>query len=902
MTQTYHTVGGTHVVTRAYDADTLSTVRCVNSIGVGKDQHSVVWEAINYDDLYYPIPQSASLSRVDRCFSNRKDNDIWGDWMRKPFISLPNDVSEIDPAWTTCSGVKIGAMDPPRALVPASGFDDPPLSKPADPPSAEPITQAPPSLPKATPGKTVPDPVPGPTNQPQQDDNPSAKPNPEPGNDPAVTPDDPLQDPPSDPPAASPVQMKSSATPEVPAPVPQESFSNPSTFKVPGDTKSNLGDGPESLPPTQANMPISKQQPAKQAGMHHDSPNEFGLISSALFSGPSPSPDQVQQRPSDEKQVQTPDRQQSPTPNQNNGGSSKDSQDPSAGISPVQGSDLEKTGINTDMHQSGTDRHSSNEVIIPQDDAPSRTDDPPARGNSGGSGRPDSGGAVDGSGSQGSSAVGNSQKEPQQDEHPSEGTLGNTDQPNPPTTAGEQSKTSPLTFEFVSEKPPIVAGSHTIARAPDGGAVVEGTTIHPGNAQVVHGTPISVAPNAIVVGSSSFDFRPPSSPQTTAAAPVIKQDANGGLVVGATTIMQGDSGLVNNHKVSVGSSNVIIDGKSFALPAATAHPATGSVDVGGLQVVAGSNDGVLVAGSTLTPGAQATISGHAVSIGLGTIAVDGTVHSLPTTLAMSPLLVNGQTIREDSSGNVVVGSSTVNPGSQATIAGHTISVAANDKVIVDQNTYALPASAGIVQVPQFLSQTPASSIVIDGKSVHQDAQGNLVIGTSTILQGAQITVAGHTISAASSNIVLDGTTLSLPAKAISISVQSVFTVGDQTFTAASAGFAIAGTTVSPQGPAVTISGTVVSLGTAGLVIGSKTVPLPSATAEATGLGDVIMSAFGSPGGSKQVGVPTPAPTPAGSPGNVTTFNLEAGADSRGLRLGMTSMIVLSVLLGMVIAL
>ncbi|KAL8766984.1 MAG: hypothetical protein Q9209_006396 [Squamulea sp. 1 TL-2023] len=900
MTQTYHTVGGTHVVTRAYDANALSTVRCVNSLGVGKDKPSVVWEAINYDDLYYPIPLSASLSRVDRCFSNRKDNEVWGDWMRKPFISLPADVSEIDPAWTTCSGVKIGAMDPPRALVPASGFHDPPLSKPENPPSAEPITQAPPSLPKATPGKTVPEPVPGPTNQPQQGDNPSVRPKPELGNDPAETPNDPLQDPPSNPPAPSPVEKESSASPEVPAPVPQESSLNRPTFKVPGDTERYPGNGIETPPPALANGPIAKQQPAKQGEEHRDSPSDFGLISSALFPGPSPSPDQVRQRPSNKKQGQTPEGQQSPALDKSYGGSSTDSKNPSESISSVQGSDLANTGTNTDMHPSGTNHYSPNEAVNLQNDAPSRKDDLLAPGDSGGSGTPDSGAIVDGSGSQGSSAVGNPPKEPQQHENPSEGTLGNTAQLNPPTTAGKQSNTSPMTFDFVSEKPPTVAGSHTIARAPDGGAVVEGTTIRPGNAQVVHGTPISVASNAIVVGSSSFEFRPPSSPQTPAAAPIIKQGPNGGLVVGATTIMQGDWGLVNDHKVSVGSSNVIIDGKPFALPAATAHPASSSFNVGGLQVVAGSNDGVVVAGSTLSLGAQATISSHAVSIGLGIVAIDGTAHSLPTTLAKSPLLVDGQTIREDSNGNVIVGSSTVKPGTRATIAGHTISVVANDKIIIDQNTYALPVDAGIVQVSSSPSQTPASLVIIDGKPVHQDAQGNLVIGTTTVSPGAQITVAGHTISAAPSNIVLDGKTLSLPANAISISVQSVFTVGGEPFTAAPAGFAVAGTTVSPEGPAVTISGTVVSLGTAGLVIGTKTVPLPSSVAEATGLGDVIMSGFGSPEGSRQVGTPTPAPTPAGSPGNVTTFNLGSGTSSKRLGLGMMSIMVMSVLSWMMV--
>ena len=54
----------------------------------------------------------------------------------------------------------------------------------------------------------------------------------------------------------------------------------------------------------------------------------------------------------------------------------------------------------------------------------------------------------------------------------------------------------------------------------------------------------------------------------------------------------------------------------------------------------------------------------------------------------------------------------------------------------------------------------------------------------------------------------------------------MFTVGGDTFTAAATGAVIGGTlTLSPNGPGITLSGTPVSLGPNGLMIGSTTVPL-----------------------------------------------------------------------------
>jgi len=172
-------------------------------------------------------------------------------------------------------------------------------------------------------------------------------------------------------------------------------------------------------------------------------------------------------------------------------------------------------------------------------------------------------------------------------------------------------------------------------------------------------------------------------------------------------------------------------------------------------------------------------------------------------------------------GGLAIGSITLAPGAQTTIAGHSISVGPS-AVFIDSSTYAFPSAAGAV----VLSTTPSGP------------QRSVVTfpGGSVLGAGGVATISGQIVSVLSNDqgAVIGGST-------IAFAPTSVFTVGDQTFTAAPTGFAVAGTSVSVDGPAVTISGTIVSLGPSGLHIGSSTVLLTSASA--TGLAGLILSAF-----------------------------------------------------------
>ena len=304
--------------------------------------------------------------------------------------------------------------------------------------------------------------------------------------------------------------------------------------------------------------------------------------------------------------------------------------------------------------------------------------------------------------------------------------------------------------------------------------------------------------------------------------------SDGGLILAGQTLAPGAQITIGGHAISVGSGNVVVDGNTQILPTAIPAPPAQPL-IGGSTMQRASNGAVIIGGSTLPVGSQATISGHVISVGLANVVVDGTTNALPTpALTALPILLNGQTIQRASNGGLIIGISTVAPGTQTTIAGHVISVGPNN-VVVDSSTYALPAVAGATLISSPNASAQRNAITLPNGSI-LSAGGN------------PVTISGEIVSILSNDqgAVIDGTTMLFA----SPTAQSVFTVGGQTFTAAPSSFVVGGATVSLDGSAVTIAGTVISLGPSGLQIGSMTIPL--ATATPTGLGGYIISAFNAP--------------------------------------------------------
>lgn len=398
----------------------------------------------------------------------------------------------------------------------------------------------------------------------------------------------------------------------------------------------------------------------------------------------------------------------------------------------------------------------------------------------------------------------------------------------------------------------VVAAGNTIVRDPGGGVIVASSTYAPGQtAQISGDTPLSVGPDHVVVGGTSYAL-PPASPTNPAplAAHSIVRASNGGIVIGSSTIAPGQQASIAGHVISAGSSVALVDGSTYALaPSAgaivQAPPAPSSpspVLIAGQSAIKATNGGLVIGSSIIAPGSQANVAGHAVSVGSSNAVVDGTTYALPSSNGgvlqalptPPPVLDAGQTLVRASNGGIVIGSSTIGPGQQATVAGHIISVGSS-VAAVDGTTYALPSSPGAT-----LQQAPnlAQNIAVNSKVT-------LANGAVISAGGSPATVDGTVVAIPSDNsgLIVNGKTVPLP----TVAPNSIFAVAGQTFTAAPTGFAVDGQFVSSGGPAITLSGTVVSLGPAGLQVGTSTVPLTPAERSSgadANLGGLIMGGLG----------------------------------------------------------
>ena len=760
MTETYHQVGGVHTTTIGYNPGDLSSIACVNSLGSG-DGSPVKWASINYADLYAPIPASESSSHVAQCFTDPSQAGVWGNYMQNPYISLPQDISNADPLWSTCSAAILGAMDPPSALtagvamVPISLGQDPAQPEKATTTAADPVQTA-------VPGQSIPVPAPSPTT-PNEGDSPTESGSTDPGNG---------QDSPRHrhggfpniPGYLSPVSelVNPNPSPDNVAPEPSAP-SNPSNHQ--------FGFGPENANPNDM------------------SPAELSMLHQVLASSLSP----VITNP-----VTSPNTGQS-------SGNAPGNPRPQPEAAPVASNtspDIQLQPISAAIYNNQQPSNNEPQNPSPGTDAP-QGDNGPLQENAPPGGTP-----------QGDNA-------PPQNNAPQDVPPGN-----PTQYSGIASPAAP--GQGVPAGPPEQAA---LTRGPNGGLIIGGSTVMPGQAATINNHQVSVGPSDVVVDSNTYAFAPLTTPPAipiTVAGLSMQSASNGGVIIAGQTLAPGVQTTIGGHTISVGAGNVVVDGNTHILPTAIPAPPPQPL-IGGSTMQRASDGAVLIGSSTLLIGSQVTIAGHVISVGSANVVVDGTTNALPTPgPSPSPILLNGQTIQRASNGGLIIGTSTIAPGSQITIAGYIISVGPNN-IILDSSTYALPPVAGAT-----LLSSPSAS-----------AQRNAITlpnGSVLSAGGSPITISGEIISILSNDqgAVIDGSTILFA----SPTARSVFTVGGQTFTAAPSSFVVGGATVSLDGAAVTIAGTVVSLGPSGLQIGSMTIPL--ATVTPTGLGAYIMSAFDAP--------------------------------------------------------
>ena len=238
--------------------------------------------------------------------------------------------------------------------------------------------------------------------------------------------------------------------------------------------------------------------------------------------------------------------------------------------------------------------------------------------------------------------------------------------------------------------------------------------------------------------------------------------------------------------------------------------------------------GVEVAGSTITPGVQTEVAGTDISVGVGNVVIGGSTFNALSLQSPTPVLAGGQPIVA-SKGGVLIGGSSYSLGAQATISGTPVSVGAGN-LLVGGSTYDLPS---------YPTQKP---IVVDGNTITRADNGDVVFYGSTIAPNIEATVAGHTLFAGTSSVVVDGVSYLLPTLVAAATAQdakaSVITLAG-------------GIVISAGGSAVVVSGTTYSIPSDDkyLIVNGRTTALPTVSQSNLGIITLANGATISAGGS-----------------------------------------------------
>lgn len=161
-----------------------------------------------------------------------------------------------------------------------------------------------------------------------------------------------------------------------------------------------------------------------------------------------------------------------------------------------------------------------------------------------------------------------------------------------------------------------------------------------------------------------------------------------------------------------------------------------------------SNGDVSIASSTITVGNQAVIDGHVFSVGISSVAVDGIPYSPPSQMAQTPppVPISGNPISTGPNGDIVIATSTIAVGDQATVYGHVLS-AGSSAIVMDGSTYARSFSAGAVSQQTGSSENDLASTMAGAMTGSSIGLGGLIL--SGFADGLNPTSVGSALSGSS---------------------------------------------------------------------------------------------------------------------------------------------------------
>ncbi|KAK3659482.1 hypothetical protein LTR56_001372 [Elasticomyces elasticus] len=341
--------------------------------------------------------------------------------------------------------------------------------------------------------------------------------------------------------------------------------------------------------------------------------------------------------------------------------------------------------------------------------------------------------------------------------------------------------------------------------------------------------------------SSTADFGSDSRQASTLNALTVLASATIPSNAGTT----GNAGAVTIADSDNGSGQTSTD---LSLPQATDpstpqsdQSSTGGLEVGGQttppgQATAvdgiGSSASVIIGGSTAQIGTtQAFTTVDEQTLTLYSTSSDAATNNPVGTAFLTVISVGSQTITATPGQPLVISGSTLSSGQPATVGGHTVSSNSVGLIIEGTSTVRLPAGSN--------PQSADSVVTLSGQitTASTGSSGAMIISDSTLIPGGSAATVQETED--STGLVVGGSiTVTISSSA---TAAATLTLGNEVLTAydtqgIGAAF-VDGTTLSLGGPAATVDGTLVSMNSAGLVIGgSKTVPITrqATTASASG--------------------------------------------------------------------
>ena len=360
-------------------------------------------------------------------------------------------------------------------------------------------------------------------------------------------------------------------------------------------------------------------------------------------------------------------------------------------------------------------------------------------------------------------------------------------------------------------------------------------------------------------GNSGVPADPSKDATDDPTSPTINQGANPGQV--AT-----DPGSLHSTQDQTSGSE---DSKRPA-------PTETTISLGSHAVVAGPA-GVQVDGIKVSPNqAPASISGIAAINQGNSIVVASQILHLPTLTQQSPTMIAGQTVIPMTNGVLIQGTA-VTGTSPVAISGTTISV---DKshLYIGSKSYPLPTA------------NPAPvAILANGATAFPLSNAVSIYGTTITAGAPAATIAGTAVSLDSANnLIFDGTAQALPSfPRPTPETNQVTTINSVAFQLLPTGVSVAGTTLTPGAPPITASGSLVSLGSTVLAVGTSSVPISFGTPQSliTTIGGQVVTAAPS---AVKIGSVTLSP---GAPGITLGGTLVSLGSSGSLALGSQTVVL-----------